>query len=59
MTFTARGRLTLANVVFVIEAKDQDEAWAKAMAGDYVRKDLRYAVALNWKIAPDSLEGHE
>ncbi len=59
MTFTARGRVTLTNVVFVIEAKDQDEAWAKAVAGDYVRCDLGYSKTADWKIAPNTLKGHE
>ncbi len=59
MTFTARGRVHLSNVVFVIEAKDETEAWAKAMAGDYVRYDLNDARCFKWTIHADTLEGHK
>ncbi len=59
MTFTARGRVTFEAVIFVIEAKNHDEAWAKAMAGDYVRYDLNDADLTGWTIKTSTLEGHK
>jgi hypothetical protein len=57
--FTARGDVALSDVTFFIEADDEEEARAKAEAGEYDFYEIDGAETVDWTIRSRTVEPDE